>query len=256
MSIENGTPVLSAPARRTRFRRAASAFLVLLALGLTAVFITNDVSTTLTQEDQDYAARLLRESGHGTLVGRKVPDTFDAQVETVLAVQDAVLSTAPKNEGLPLGAPRELKDLFEAKRGLCFDRSRAIEKILTHLGFEVRHAAIYATDDTGRIRALFTPRTPSHAVTEVNTDRGWLVIDSNRRWIGLTADGDPIDLASLRKTAPDVTWDRRAKDAMSPILTGPFTYVLGLYSRHGRFYPPYSPVPDLDWSQLHYNFGG
>ena len=43
---------------------------------------------------------------------------------------------------------------------------------------------------------------------------------------------------------------------MSPILGRPFTYLFGLYSRHGRFYPPYTPVPDLDWGQLGYNFGG
>jgi len=226
-------------------------------LGLAAIFITNDVSTALTQEDQDYAARLLRETGHGALVGQETLDAFDAQVETVLAVQDAVLSTAPKNVGLPLGSPRELKDLFEARRGLCYDRSRAIEKILSHLGFEVRHAAIYSTKDAGRLRAFVTPRTPSHAVSEVKTERGWLVIDSNRRWIGLTAEGEAIDLARLQEQKTvKFDWDERNRETMSPILAGPFAYLIGLYSRHGQFYPPYSPVPDLDWGQLHHNLGG
>jgi arylamine N-acetyltransferase len=75
----------------------------------------------------------------------------------------------------------ELGDLYEAKRGLCYDRSRAIEKVLSHLGFEVRHAAVYSTKKTGRLAAFLTPKTQSHAVTEVKTEHGWLVIDSNRR---------------------------------------------------------------------------
>lgn len=245
---------------RVRARRAWHAawlFIILVVLGLIAVFVTNDVSTALTDDDKDYAVRVLRDTGHGDLVGKTAPAAFDDQVKTILAVQDAVLSTAPKNKGIPLGKPRELRDLYEAKSGLCYDRSRAIEKILAHLGFEVRHAAVYSTKDTSRLKALLTPRTPSHAVTEVKTERGWLVIDSNRRWIGLTRDGKPLDLATLQDAGGSQSWDTRLQTRlqarMNPILDGPFTYLIGLYSRHGRFYPPYSSVPDLDWAQLPYN---
>ncbi len=239
---------------RSRRWHNISVFLVLLMLGLAAVFVTNDVSTALTQDDEDYAARLLRGTGHGKFLGERALADFDSQVDTIFAVQDAVLSRAPKNAGLPLGSPRELKDLFEARSGLSYDRSRTIEKILTHLGFDVRHAALYSTKDASRLKALLTPRNPSHAVTEVKTDRGWLAVDSNRRWIGLTADGGPVDLAALQdNAAAGFTWDSRIEDPMSPILAGPFTYLIGLYSRHGRFYPFYSPAPDIDWGQLHHN---
>lgn len=237
-------------------RRALWLFLVLILLGLAAVYITSDVSTALTEDDKAYAARILRDAGHDAVLGETQPETFDAQIETILAVQDAVLSTAPENKGLPRGQPRELRDLYESKRGLCYDRSRAIEKILTQLGFEVRHAAVYSTKDGSRLKALVTAKTPSHAVTEAKTGRGWLVIDSNKRWIGLTDDGKPVDLETLQDTGADQAWDGRVKDGMSPILGRPFTYLFGLYSRHGRFYPPYTPVPDLDWGQLGYNFGG
>lgn len=236
-----------------RTRHAVWLFLLLVLLGLAAVLITHDVSTALTQDDAVYAERILSETGHGDIVRQDPPATFDDQVRTILAVQDAVLSTAPKNEGLPLGQPRELRELYEAKRGLCFDRSRAIEKILASLGFEVRHASVYSTEEAGKLKALLTPRTPSHAVTEVKTARGWLVIDSNRRWIGLTDDGKPVDLDTLRDAGDGQAWDPRLKEDMSPILGGPFTYLFGLYSRHGRFYPPYTPVPDVDWGQLGYN---
>jgi hypothetical protein len=240
-------------ARRARTRRVLLLFSVLLGLGLVALFATHDVSTNLTKEDAVYAERMLRDTGYGGAL-TKAPRSFDDQVRTVLAVQDAVLSTASENAGLPLGAPRELRDLYEAKQGLCYDRSRAIEKILSHLGFQVRHAAVYATTDSNALQALVTPRTRSHAVTEVKTERGWLVIDSNKRWISLTEDGAPLDLGELQEKAVDRRWDARVSDTMSRIFRGSFTYLYGLYSRHGQFYPPYTPVPDLDWNQLPYNF--
>lgn len=243
---------------RTRRWRAAFVFLLLLGLGLIAVLVTNDVSTALTQSDRDTAERMLRETGHGEFIGMTPPETFNEQVNTILAVQDAVLSTAPENKGIPFDRPRELSDLYAARSGLCFDRSRAIDKILKHLGFEVRHAAIYSTKSTGnRIASLLTPKTPSHAVTEVKTARGWLVVDPNRRWISLTAEGRPVDLETLQDMdASAQSWDPRVTKRAGGIFRGPFTYVIGLYSRHGRFYPPYNPVPDIDWGQVLENFGG
>jgi len=243
--------------RKRRARHTVWLVLVLVLLGLIAVFVTNDVSTALTEDDAAYAERILRETGHGDLVDQKPATSFGEQVNTILAVQDAVLSTAPKNKGLPLGQPRELRDLYEAKRGLCYDRSRAIEKVLSHLGYEVRHAAVYSTEDgSSRLKALLKQKARSHAVTEVKTEHGWLVIDSNRRWIGLTSDGQPVALGALQDKSAEQAWDTRLQEDMSPILTGPYTYLYGLYSRHGRFYPPYTPIPDVDWGQIPYNVTG
>jgi hypothetical protein len=239
-------------------KRAAWLILAVLAAGIVAALAYNDVSSAVTPDDQVYAKRILRDTGHGNLVGQKRPSDFDDQVRTVLGVQDAVLSIAPENVGIPLNHPRELSDLYRARSGLCYDRSRAIEKILADLGFEVRHAAIYATKDTGSaLEALLTPRTPSHAVTEVKTARGWMLIDSNSRWIGLTRDGKPVDLAELQEgDTSQMTWDPRLKGHMNPIFEAPFSYLFGLYSRHGRFYPPYTPIPDADWRQIPYNVTG
>jgi hypothetical protein len=249
---------LTERAERARIWRIASVFLVIVLLGLAAVLTTNNVSTTLTQSDRDTAERMLRETGHGEFVGKTPPANFEDQVNTILAVQDAVLSTAPENEGIPFDHPREPADLYAARSGLCFDRSRAIEKTLKHVGFEVRHAAVYSTKDTGsRIVSLLTPGTPSHALTEVKTARGWLVVDPNRRWIGLTSENDPVDLETLQGMDVDAQhWDPRVTERTNRIFRDPFTYVIGLYSRHGRFYPPYTPVPDIEWGQILENFGG
>jgi len=231
--------------------------LAVLITGGTAFLFYNDVSTEVTPDDVVYAERILRETGHADLVGQPHPASFNGQIETVIAVQDAILSIAPGSQGIPFDRPRELSDLYQARSGLCFDRSRAIEKILSSLGFKVRHAAVYSTKDTvGRLQSFLTPKTRSHAVTEVKTNRGWLVVDSNRRWIGLTRDGKPIDLNMLRETTARQAWDPRLKESMSSILRGPYSHLFGLYSRHGRFYPPYTPIPDADWGQVHYNITG
>ena len=37
------------------------------------------------------------------------------------------------------------------------------------------------------------------------------------------------------------------------IYSAPFTWVYGFYSRHGRFYPPYNAVPDVNWGELAQN---
>jgi len=249
---------LSQPTRRAQSLRVAWLVVAVLAAGIVAALAYNDVSSAVTPDDKVYAERFLRETGHGDLIAQTPPADFGDQVRTVLGVQDAVLSIAPKNVGIPFNQPRELSDLYRTRSGLCYDRSRAIEKILTDLGFEIRHAAVYSTKNTGSwLKSLLTPKTPSHAVSEVKTERGWMVIDSNNRWIGLTRDGKPVDLAELRDgNISQMTWDPRLKEHMSPIFEAPFSYLFGLYSRHGRFYPPYTPVPDADWSQIPYNITG
>ena len=246
---------------RTKRARTVWVSIIVLAAGITAFVAYNDVSTSLTPDDKVYAERFLRETGHGDVLDSAPPADFGRQVHTILAVQVAVLSIASDNVGIALNREREPSDLYRARSGLCCDRSRAIEKILSHLGFEVRHAAVYSLKETGsRLKSFLTPMTKSHAVTEVKTDRGWLVIDSNKRWVGLTREGEPVDLSQLQELQEmgvnRPAWDPRLKEPMSPILADRFTYLFGLYSRHGRFYPPFTPIPDTDWNQIGYNITG
>jgi hypothetical protein len=76
----------------------------------------------------------------------------------------------------------------------------------------------------------------------------------------LTREGEPVDLSQLQELQEmgvnRPAWDPRLKEPMSPILTDRFTYLFGLYSRHGRFYPPFTPIPDTDWNQIGYNITG
>ncbi len=229
-----------------------SLLVLILALGAGALVLAlHDVPTTPTAEDVAAIANI----AHGT-APPPPQRSFEDEIVTIRAIQDAVLTAAPLNEGIPLGQPREPANLLAAKKGLCFDRSRAIEKALTLAGIENRHAFVYESDGgLQNLIALAKPGVTSHAVTEARTAKGWIVIDSNVAWIGLTAEGDPVSLAELdtdrRHAMP--AWDSGNKAPIASIFRHDFAYVIGLYSRHGRFYPPYTPVPDLDVGQLLYN---
>lgn len=82
-----------------------------------------------------------------------------------------------------------------------------------------------------------------------------MIVDSNAPWIGLTPDLAVASLADLhahpqlRRSA----WHDLARASIDPIFLGDFTYVIGLYSRHGRFYPPYGLLPDVNFLELAYN---
>lgn len=75
-----------------------------------------------------------------------------------------------------------------------------------------------------------------------------MLVDSNRPWLGLANNGKPIDLQDLAEMD-----QRKLVGSPDEIFDQPFTWVYGLYSRHGRFYAPYLPVPDVNWSELAHN---
>ncbi len=205
---------------------------------------THDVSSAPAARDVAAARSLLQQAR----ISAPASD-FRTEVAEVSAIQRRILAAAPVNKGIDHGQGRELTDVLRLGYGLCFDRSRAIETVLRTAGYEVRHAAIYSTAQTGSaLSSLATPRVPSHAVTEVKTSRGWMIIDSNRPWLGLTRSGEPMDLARLSEIDRSLIAGRPNK-----IFEDRFTYLYGLYSRHGGFYPPYNPVPDVNWSELAQN---
>jgi hypothetical protein len=215
-----------------------------------------DISTDLSAADKKYAALIMKQAGYESerLKKGEAPD-FEAEVRSIAAVQDAVLKAAPEDRAIPFSHEREPKDIYELKYGLCYDRSRVIEKVLAWLGFRARHVSVYSTREFPWYLALFKPQVDSHAVTEVRTSKGWMVIDSNKRWIGLDSGRNAVSLSKLQSGHIDV-WAPESRDSIHPIFTHSFVQIRGLYSRHGYFYPPYNPIPDYDVGQLVENFLG
>jgi hypothetical protein len=76
-----------------------------------------------------------------------------------------------------------------------------------------------------------------------------MVVDSNARWLSLDARGNPVSIEEMRRDAGAgrIAWKAPFP---APIYGKPFTFVYGLYSRHGMAYPPYDAVPDVNYPEL------
>lgn len=206
----------------------------------------NAVDNSLSQTDIQYIPKYLAEV-------RSLPEksTYEDEVNFITSVQRAVLNVVPGVEGIPFGQQREPKELYEAKTGLCFDRSRVIEKILRYSGFDVRHVFILSLVETGSaVKAIMTVGAPSHAVTEVFTKNGWLVVDSNAHWVSTDAEGRPISIEKVQYSVEHSVPIRWGLKPPSPIYEEPFMFVYGMYSRHGYFYSPYNSIPDVNYGEL------
>jgi hypothetical protein len=217
--------------------------------GLTLV-ILGSVSTRPTDEDRVYGDRILAAAG---VMPPGVDRTYEEQLRFIRDVQRAVEVAAPRLIGIPQGVEREPRDVFERKQGLCYDRSRAIEKILQTYGFETRHVSIFVIEPgASSWSSVLTPGSPSHAASEVRTTRGWMLVDSLYDFIGIDPERNPMDLAALAGGKGEVHAD--VAYLRSHFYQEPIVFVRGLYSRHGTFFPPFVPVPDVAWSEIASNF--
>jgi hypothetical protein len=227
--------------------------MVLLGMALAillGVLWFHGVENSVTDEDRSYISFYT-----ANLLPASPESSYEDELRFIQGVQDAVLSVAPVNKGLDRGAEREPKDLYLARKGLCFDRSRVIEKILREYGFRTRHIFLYSVRERGALTAFFTPGVLSHAITEVQTERGWLVVDSNDRWVSLDRSGSPRGMLDIQKAVQGesvIDWESQPPPIYSDI--APTVFVYGLYSRHGEFYPPYNFIPDVNYGELIENF--
>ncbi|MBP7252532.1 MAG: transglutaminase domain-containing protein [Alphaproteobacteria bacterium] len=181
------------------------------------------------------------------------PLHFADQLQRIRQVQDLVLDEAPAMTPIPLGQSREPDALFAAKSGHCADRSRAIEKILRLEGFTVRHVFLLSRHQGESYwQPLVVANRDSHAVTEVLTEKGWLIVDSNDRWLTLDKVGNPVSASQLeRHVISNDVWQNPAPNG---IYATPVLAIYGLYARHGQFYSPYDAIPDVNLSELAQNF--
>lgn len=231
----------------------------LLVFGLLLILATGfatqwQVDNALTEEDVVYINKYLRD---GNVQPLPSAPSYTDELKFIQSVQRAVLAVVHGNIRTYRVGGVEPKDLYMAKSSLCYGRSRVIEKILRFEGFRTRHIALYSTEATGSaIRSLLTRRVPSHAITEVLTSEGWLVVDSNDPWLSLDRRNRPVELSKIAADAAthEIQWNPHYLPVMNHIYRKPFTFVYGLYSRHGLFYPPYGILPDVSYRELLYNF--
>ena len=233
--------------------------LVLLLLSVVAVLGVHNVSKTITEEDVLYIHKIVQETGYDW-DSIKLHDGFEEEVEDIRAVQAAVLGITPTQKQVPNRQTRNPKDIYELRYAQCSDRSYVMDKMLRLAGFQVRIASVYGTAKTGSaLKSLLSTNKDlvrSHSMVEVLTSRGWMMVDTNDLWIGLDKEGQPVDLEAwhikVRDGNPDI-WSDSNSGEIYWLMEDAFTFVYGLYSRHGYFYPPYNAFPDVNWVEFRYN---
>jgi hypothetical protein len=231
-----------------KLRLAISGFIALL-LGIAWFLSYSAVDNQLSDDDSRYAALFLKNIP-------PLPDnpSYEDELVFIESVQRAVLGVSPQKGPIPDGAEREPKDLYLAKTGYCYDRSRTIEKLLRLHGFDVRHIFMISNEAShSTLRSLLTPGVYSHAVTEVLTQKGWLIVGSNSVWVSTDVDNLPVSIKELKFRIDNSIPLNLSSVSSEKIYYKPFGYVYGLYSRHGKFYPPFNDVPDVNYAELTQN---
>lgn len=208
--------------------------LVTIFLVLFVIFaVYTNVSTNVTVEDVDTFLEIGLMKPNKSL-------TFEQQISLIRQVQHAVFKRAPVGRGIPDYEPREPADLIKFGQGLCYDRSRTFDKALNYLGFESRHVFILYREDKLFLKAFFRDGQTSHAVTEVKTNKGWMLVDSNTEWVALTSHGEPVNA--------DEVWHRFREFSNAPeYLNKPWWAIRGMYSRKGQLFSPFFLFPDFNW---------
>jgi hypothetical protein len=238
------------PPRATSKRDMLKRYTKLSALCALAFLIINvflaavtNVSTRVTASDASVFRSIYRYEQP------KQPLSFDQQIQLIKRVQASVINTIPMGEPIPEFQSREPEDLIRNKTGLCYDRSRTLDKLYSWLGFEARHVYILylkqpVTDEVlSPLSAIFTFGTETHAVTEVKTHKGWVLVDSNSTWVSLTRDGAPVHAGDIYGRASEF-------DDLPDYFNQPYIAIRGMYSRRGQFYRPYIPYPELNWADF------
>jgi len=146
-------------------------------------------------------------------------------------------------EGIPKGADRTLCSILNARKGLCYDRSWIIEKILTAYGFRTRHVFVLENKNNSFFRTITSLSARSHALTEVETARGWLIVDSIDQWVSLDDSENPVDFSKLVEKNQSIK-------GIPKFLKQEHFYVYGLYSRSGMMFQPLLPIPDVNWEDF------
>ena len=227
---------------------------ILFTVILFTVFLFySKVDNTITNEDIRYIKKILV-VGNISKIENINELSLKKQVDLIKKVQESVLNISPSLKGIPLCQLREPKQLYYSKFSSCSERSRTIEKVLRYLGFKTRHISIYKiTNEHFGFLALFKPKQPSHAVSEVFTKQGWILIDSNSNWVAenYTSYLTTQEIYEKNILGKNINWKKFPPEN---ILNNKFLYIYGLYSRHGKFYPPYNFIPDIEWNEFIYNF--
>ena len=204
------------------------------------VLVSMSVSKSISKDDK-YITKLLNVDKECLKL-----NSYEQEIKCIKTIQESQLNlikgTACRGKYINLGS----KEVINQNTACCFDRSRITEQALQIYGFKVRH--VFLIKITSNFLELFKPKTPSHAVTDVFTSKGWLGVDSNESFITISEDGTPYPYRQgiefgLTKKYSDVDF-----------YDFPTFHIVGIYSRNGKFFKPYLPFfPEINFGDFVYN---
>ena len=219
---------------------------MVLSISIPTILYYHSVDNTLTKDDHEYIPKYLNNI---TQISKE--STYKEELDFISSVQRSTFDIVPNDGSIPFNQQREPKELYFAKVAGCSERSRLIEKILRYSGFKTRHIAVYSKEKThSSIKSLITPDNLSHATSEVLTKKGWLVVDSNHPWVAIDVNNNPLSIKKIQQSVDNSVYIDWKKPPRDEIYIKSFVAVYGLYSRHGRFYPPYNLIPDINYGEF------
>jgi hypothetical protein len=243
----------------TPAKRLRSFLLFLLCTTAAGVVLLIAFSTkpVASAEDIRYINAFLKE-WNISATPAEVHQSFESEIAFIRSVQDSIVSGI-QHKGIQQTAFGSVRSYYQDRQGMCYDRVVLLEKILHSFHFDFRHLFVYYPDENKDVAVsdFFRKGTSSHALTEVKTRKGWMVIGSNADWMGIDVKGQPFTIrelkVNLRKTGTVPLMEQPLHGVNFWEQHPRFRYIYGVYSRHGYFLPPYNAIPDYNFHMLLYN---
>jgi hypothetical protein len=247
----------------TPAKRLRSVFLFLFCTVAVGVVLLMAFSTkpVASAEDIRYINAFLKD-WNISATPAEVHQSFESEIAFIRSLQDSIVSGIQHQE-IEQNQYGNVRFYYQNRYGFCYDRVILMEKIFLYFNFNIRHVFVYYSEDTGTpeettLSHFFKKGIGSHALTEVETSKGWMVMGSNADWIGLDEKEQPFTIRELKvnlhKTGAVQLKEQPLHGVNFWEQHPRFRYIYGVYSRHGYFLPPYNAIPDYNFHMLLYNF--
>lgn len=228
--------------------RTIAFILVIVVLGAFWYLSHSSVDLTLTEGDRKAALFFSNEE-----LCFNMKRSFSDEIKLIKEIQHRVINHKVENEGIPHKASRDPLSYIQEKKGLCYDTSWVMEKVFRVCGFSTRHIYIMKLDSNkskfSNLARFLKPRVPSHAVSEVLTTKGWMLVDSNHPVVAINGEM-PLSIYELQEQMEKNSLWFNNNFGKYEEYDSSFFFIYGLYSRHGNFFPPYNRIPDVNYVEL------
>ena len=145
-----------------------------------------------------------------------------SSIKDILVLQNFTIDKI-KHESIGIGEVA-ISKILKYKKGMCFDKSMVMQKVMTYNGIDVRPVYSNQLKKTTSIFDLFSSKINSHNIFEYKWNDKWYVMETNQLMKKQITLGEFLAQQNIFKTEP--------------------RFVRYLNNRNGRFIQP-SWIPDI-----------